>query len=62
MNDPIITKEYVDGGMNVITTTKEFVPKEVLESRLLIAQQDLLEQQDLVDEITNDNVQIEQNQ
>lgn len=59
MKDPIVTKEYVDGGVNISTTTIEFVPTDVLDSRLLIAQQTIQDAQEVINDILGDKNNID---
>lgn len=54
MATTITTKEYVDGGMNIITTITEFIPTDVIQSRAILAKQDLDDAQEAFDVIQID--------
>lgn len=43
--DTQIEKEYVEGGVNVTTTTIEFISTDILNSRVILADQELADLQ-----------------
>lgn len=53
-----ITKEYVKGGVNIITTITEFVPSDVLDSRLIDVDQSITDLQTKKDELISDKGQV----
>jgi hypothetical protein len=53
-----VTKEYVAGGVNVITTTVEFIPQDVIDSRLTIAQEEVERAQANLDQLQEDAAQV----